>query len=167
MQTLAQVKDLTLEYLKKLEKNHITQGFVIDLLTACQRHLRGSDMDEAVKAIRNGVPIGSMAPREDTIPVNVVNQTDFPDEKKMIPTTEKIAVPDTVEEKPVKDATSEMGIIDLYSVCNTVEKLKDKFAKPGDAKKALADLGITSKGSYEDHLKALKAKWDEINGLNE
>lgn len=159
---LAELRTATIEYLKGIPKNADTEPILNKILPLYQQNFRDREFEDLCKAIRNGTTVGSV-PRPAPIHVNEVKQEPF-DEKKIVNPTDAPVVeskPEPVQE--VKDTTIEMKIMDLYTSCNTLEKLQAKFSKPAECKKALKDLGIESKGSFEDHLANLKLAWDNLN----
>jgi len=158
---LAELRAATMEYLKGIPKNADTEPILNKIIPLYQQNFRDREFEDLCKAIRNGTTLGSV-PRPAPIPVKETKQEPF-DEKKIVENSDVPVVESKPVEQPVKDTTLEMKIMDLYTSCNTIEKLKAKFSKPAECKKALKDLGIESKGSYEDHLANLKLAWDGLN----
>jgi hypothetical protein len=157
---MAELRAATIEYLKAIPKNADTEPILNKILPLYQQNFRDKEFEELCKSIRNGTTPGSVK-RPEPVKVTEVRQDPIT-EKKM--TSEPVV--ETVDSKPeetVKDPTAEMAIMDLYT--DGIEKAKAKYSKPSDLKKALKDLGIESKGSYEDLWAALTAKFNEINNI--
>jgi len=158
---MPELRQATISYLKGIPNNHETEALLNKILPLYQQVFRDREFEDLCKSIRNGVIPGS-TPRPAPIPVTEVRQEPM-SEKKIVETSPIVMDVDSKPKEEVRDSTNDTAIMELYTECNTVEKLQSKFSKPSEVKKALSVLGINSKGNYEDHLASLKQAWDNLN----